>query len=126
MKNSSFKEIEKIILKAKNVLAAAHQGPDEDVIGSLAALGMYFKKIKKPNYLLSVSGVPESLKFIPDAKLIKSKHPKTPYDLIIGLDYGSRWRLGLDGYIEKYPKIPILVFDHHPIADQGADFGIVN
>ncbi|MDO8743329.1 MAG: bifunctional oligoribonuclease/PAP phosphatase NrnA [Candidatus Azambacteria bacterium] len=126
MKNSSFKEIQKIIAKSKNILVAIHQGPDADAIGSLAALGTYLKKIKKPNYLLSVSGVPESLRFIPGAKLIKSKHPKTPYDLIIGLDYGSEWRLGLDSYLEKYPKIPILIFDHHPVADQGANFGVID
>lgn len=126
MKNSSFKKIQKIIAKSKNVLAAAHQGPDADTIGSLAALGMYFKKIKKPHYLLSVSGLPESLKFIPGAELVKSKHPKIPYDLIIGLDYGSKWRLGLDGYTKKYPKIPVLVLDHHPVADQGANFGIID
>ncbi len=126
MKNSTFEEIQKITAKSKNILVAAHQGPDADVIGSLAALGFYLKKIKKTHYLLCVSGVPESLKFIPGVELIKSKYPKIPYDLIIGLDYGSRWRLGLDDYIKKYPKIPILVFDHHPIADQGADFGIIN
>ena len=113
-------------MRSKNILAAAHQGPDADTLGSLAAFGMYLKKIKKPHYLLSVSGVPESLKFIPGAGSIKSKHPKILYDLVIGLDYGSKWRLGLDSYIKKYPKIPILVFDHHPVADQGADFGIIN
>ncbi len=126
MKNSSFKEIQKIIAKSKNVLAATHQGPDADAIGSLAALGMYLKKIKKPNYLLSVSGVPESLKFITGAKLIKSKYPKISCDLIIGLDYGSKLRLGLNSYLEKHPKIPVLIFDHHPIADQGADFGVID
>ncbi|MEK7178152.1 MAG: DHH family phosphoesterase [Patescibacteria group bacterium] len=126
MKNSSFKEIEKIISKAKRILVVTHQGPDGDAIGSLLAFGFYLKKIKKPHYLLCVSGVPESLKFIPGAKLIKSKHPKTSYDLIIGLDYGSKWRLGLNGYIKKYLKIPILVFDHHPIADQEANIGVIN
>lgn len=126
MKNSSFEEIKKVISESKNILAAAHQGPDADTIGSLAALGLYFKKIHKPNYLLSVSGVPESLKFISGVNLIKSKHPKLPYDLIIGIDYGSRWRLGLDSYIRKYPNIPILVFDHHPVANQKANLGIID
>ncbi|MBI2446862.1 MAG: bifunctional oligoribonuclease/PAP phosphatase NrnA [Parcubacteria group bacterium] len=126
MRNLSFKEIEKIIKEAKKILVATHQGPDADAIGSLAALGMYFAKTKKQNYLLSISGVPESLKFIPGIRLIKSKHPKMPYDLIIGLDYGSEWRLGLNSYFKKYPKIPILIFDHHPVADQGANFGVID
>lgn len=125
MKNISFGKIEKIIKKAKRILVATHQGPDADAIGSLVALGMYLKKIKKTNYLLSTSGVPESLKFIPGVKLIKSKHPKIFHDLIIGLDYGSKWRLGLSSYLQKHPKIPILIFDHHPIADQGANFGAI-
>lgn len=126
MKNSSFKEIEKIISKAKNVLAATHQGPDADAIGSLAAFGFYLKKIKKPHYLLCVSGVPETLKFIPGTKSIESKYPKNNFDLIIALDHGQKNRLGLDSYFEKYSKTPILVFDHHLVSHQGGNFGIVN
>lgn len=126
MKNSSFKEIKKIILKAEKILAITHQGPDADAIGSLAALGLYFKKIKKPHELLCVSVIPESLKFIPGTKSIKLKHPKNKSDLIIGLDYGTKIQLGIDSYLKKYPEIPLLVFDHHLTTDQGADFGIVN
>jgi len=125
MKNSSFKEIERIISKAKKILVVTHQGPDGDAIGSLAAFGFYLKKIKKPHYLLCVSGVSESLKFIPGAKLIKSKHPKIYYDLIVGLDYGTKNQLGLDSYFKKYPKTPILVFDHHLLGGQGANFGVI-
>lgn len=126
MRNLSFKEIEKIIKKAKRILVATHQGPDGDAIGSLSAMGFYLRKIGKKPYLLCISGVPESLKFVPGAKLINSKHPKTPFDLIAGLDYGSKWRLGLDSYLKKYPKTPLLVFDHHLIMDQGADSGIID
>ncbi|MBI4919766.1 DHH family phosphoesterase [Candidatus Azambacteria bacterium] len=126
MKNSSFKEIEKIITGAKKILAVSHQAPDGDAIGSLAAFGFYLQKIKKPHYLLCVSGVPESLKFIPGAARIKSKHPKNPFDLIVGFDYGSKIQLGIESYLKKYPKIPILIFDHHLTADQAADFGIID
>ncbi|MDO8443408.1 MAG: DHHA1 domain-containing protein [Candidatus Azambacteria bacterium] len=126
MKNSSFKEIEKIILKAKNILAITHQGPDPDAVGSLAAFGFYLKKIKKPHYLLCTSVIPESLKFIPGAKSIKSKHPKHKFDLMTGLDYGTKILLGMDNYFKKYPEIPLLVFDHHLSTNQGANFGIVN
>lgn len=126
MKNNSFKEIEQIISKAKRILVAGHQGPDGDSIGSLIAMGLYLKKLGKNCYMLSVSGVPKSLKFIPGAKSIKSKHPKGKYDLIIGLDYGQKNRLGLDSYFEKYSQTPILVFDHHQISNQGGTFGIVD
>jgi phosphoesterase RecJ-like protein len=125
MKNSSFHQIEKIIKKAKRILVVTHQGPDGDAIGSLAAMGFYLKKIKKPHYLLCVSGVPDSLKFIPGTSGIKSKHPKIPYDLIIGLDYGSKIQLGLESYFKKYPEIPVLIFDHHLLGNQSADFGII-
>lgn len=125
MKNSGFKELEKTILKAKRILTVTHQGPDGDAIGSLAAFGFYLKKIKKPHYLLCVSGVPESLRFIPGAKLIKSKHPKIYYDLIVGLDYGTKNQLGLGSYFKKYPKTPVLIFDHHLLSGQGADFGVI-
>jgi len=125
MKNSSFKEIEKIILKAKKVLAVTHQGPDGDAIGSLAAFGFYLKKIKKPHYLLCVSGVPKYLKFLPGSSQIKSKYPKSGHDLIIGFDYGTKNQLGLESYFKKYPKTPTLAFDHHLLSGQGADFGVI-
>lgn len=126
MKNNSFKEIEKIILKAKNILAITHQGPDADAIGSLAAIGFYLKKIKKTHYLLCTSSIPESLKTIPGSSGIKSKHPKNKSDLIIGLDYGTKIQLGMESYFKKYPGIPLLVFDHHLSTAQDANFGIVN
>lgn len=125
MKNNSFKEIEKIIKKAKRIIVATHQGPDGDAIGSLVAMGLYLKKIRKQPYLLCISRVSESLKFISGTKLINSKNPHKSFDLIIGLDYGNRWRLGIDSYFKKHPKTPLLVFDHHPIADQSANFGII-
>jgi phosphoesterase RecJ-like protein len=124
-KNSSFKKIEKSIKKAGRILVACHLGPDGDAIGSLVAFGLYLKKIGKRPYMLCASGVPQSMKFVPGASLIKSKHPKAAYDLIIGLDYGALWRLGLDGYLKKYPKIPLMILDHHPIMEQEADFGII-
>ncbi len=126
MKNSSFKEIEKIISKAKNILLATHQKPDGDAIGSLAAFDLYLKKIRKPHYLLCVSGVSENLKFIFGSSQIKSKHPKNKYDLIIGLDYGTRIQLGMENYFEKHSKIPRLVIDHHLSTGQDANFGIVD
>lgn len=107
-------------------MAVTHQGPDADAIGSLAALGLYFKKIKKPHELLCVSVIPDSLKFIAGTKSIKSKHPRHKFDLIIGLDYGTKILLGLDNYFVKHPEIPLLVFDHHLSTGQDANFGIVN
>ncbi len=126
MKNSSFKEIEKIILKAGNILAVTHQNPDADAIGSLAALGFYLKKIKKPHYLLCASSMSDALKFIAGTKSIKSTHPKNKFNLIMGLDYGTKIQLGIENYLKKYPKISQLVFDHHLSTGQGANFGIVN
>ena len=126
MRNIGFKQIEKIIKRAKRILVATHQGPDGDAIGSLLVLGFYFKKIKKQHYLLCVSGVPHSLKFMPGSKSIKSKHPKIKFDLIIALDCGQKNRMGLDDYFRKYPDTPILIFDHHPIGGQGGNFGIIS
>jgi phosphoesterase RecJ-like protein len=126
MKNSTFHEIEKEILKAKKILVVTHQGADGDAIGSLVSLGMYLKKIGKQPYLLCTSGVPDFLKSIPTANTIKSKHPETNFDLIIGVDYGSLIKLGIDSYLKNHPSIPLLVLDHHIFHNQGANFGIVD
>lgn len=124
MKNLSFGRIEKIIKKSKRIIVACHLGPDADAIGSLLAFGAYLKKLRKTTYLLCSSGVPESLRPLKGSGFIKSKHPKAFFDLIIGLDHGNKWRLGLDSYTKKYPKTLILVFDHHPATGQG-DMGII-
>lgn len=125
MKNSSFKELENKIKNAKKILVATHQRPDGDAIGSLVAFGFYLKKLKKSHYLFSVSGVPDYLKFIPGSKKVTSVHPGSKFDLIIALDYGQKNRLGLDGYLKKYPETPILVFDHHIVNGQGGNFGVI-
>lgn len=126
MKNSGFQEIEKTIKSAKRILVVSHQGPDGDSVGSLVAFGSYLKKIKKPHYLLCVSPVPASLEFISGSKNIKSKQPKHSFDLIVGLDFGTRIQLGLENYFQKNSQVPLLVFDHHLSTGQGANFGMVD
>lgn len=122
---NNFKDIQNAIESAKNILVATHRDPDGDAIGSLLAVSFYLGKINKPFYAFSVSGVPEMFKLLPQINLIKDVVPSERYDLVLGLDYGARDRLGLEEYFALH-KSPLLAFDHHPKNGQLENFGIID
>ncbi len=110
---TDFTKAEKAIKEAKLILVATHRDPDGDAIGSLIAMGLYLKKIGKKPYLFSVSKPSGMYEFMPGFKLINSNIPKNKFDMVMGLDFGSRDRLGLEDYFRKYNPV-FLGFDHHP------------
>ena len=122
---SDFKDVQNAIESAKNVLVAAHRDPDGDAIGSLLAASFYLGKINKPFYAFSVSGVPEMFKLLPGIELIKDNVPSERYDLVLGLDYGVRDRLGLEEYFAQHGP-SLLALDHHPKNGQLENFGVID
>lgn len=122
---NNFKKAEQEIKNAKSILVATHHEPDGDAIGSILAVAFYLKKIGKKFYIFSFSGLPEIFKFLPGHDLIKKVLPEEKFDLIFGLDYGARDRMGLADYLKKYPT-PILAFDHHIVGRQMENYGVIN
>lgn len=121
----NFKDVQNAIESARNILVATHRDPDGDAIGSLLASVLYLEKIGKPFYAFSVSGVPEMFKFLPQVNLIKDVVPSERYNLVLGLDYGARDRLGLEEYFVQHEP-SLLALDHHPKNGQLENSGVID
>ncbi|MBI5408581.1 MAG: bifunctional oligoribonuclease/PAP phosphatase NrnA [Nitrospirae bacterium] len=110
-----------VIRQNGSFLIAGHINPEGDAIGSILALALGLKKIgKKDVYLLSRDGVPEILKFLPSAKLIKNSPPKKIYDVLMIVDCNVPERTGFKDLTGKNT----VVIDHHipPGDSDSAEF----
>ncbi|MBI5740016.1 MAG: bifunctional oligoribonuclease/PAP phosphatase NrnA [Nitrospirae bacterium] len=107
-----------VIKQNKSFIIAGHINPEGDAIGSALALALGLKKIgKKDVCVLFRDGVPESLKFLPSAKMIRQKPPRKEYDVFIIVDCNTLERTGFEGIKAKNT----VIIDHHvppPDADK--------
>lgn len=99
------------ILKThRSFLIAGHINPEADSIGSSLALAFGLKKLgKKDVRVLSKDPVPEILRFLPGAEMIKQRPPAREYDVLIIVDCNSMARTGYD----KLPARKTVIIDHH-------------
>src|SRR5258705_9183418 len=112
------------IKRSNRIAVATHQAPDPDAIGSLLAIGLGLKFLKKTMALICDDPVPDKLKFLPGSNEVMVEIPSDfGPDLFIGVDASDKERLGsasrhlLDG------SVPILNIDHHIT---NLNFGTVN
>jgi len=110
----NFLEAEKLIRQAQNILLATHEQADGDAIGSLLALKLGLGKFgKKVEALMPSSTVPQ-FNFLPGFIDLKTDAAKHNHDLIIGLDYGSPERLGIEQSALENKKF--ITIDHHLVG----------
>jgi phosphoesterase RecJ-like protein len=115
MKTSS--KLVNAIKNSKSFLIAGHINPEGDSIGSSLALALGLKKIGKKNVtVLSRDGVPEVLRFLPSAGMIKQKPPLKECDLLIIVDCNTLERTGF----ETVPAKTIVIVDHHVLSASDA------
>lgn len=115
--SQKFIQAKKMIERATGVLLVTHEEPDGDALGSMLALKMTLEKIGKKTTAFCSSSIPAVFNFLPQISQIKNRWDWPAADLIVGLDYGSVWRLGLDEHCLRQAK-NFLTFDHHLIDDQ--------
>jgi len=116
MFSETFNQAKNLIQHAGKILIASHAHPDPDAIGATLAVKRIAENLNREAALYNIDGVPDYLKFLPGVAAIKETVDYDGVDLIIGVDYGSFNRLGLDE--EKIAGIPFLTFDHHTASDQ--------
>jgi len=106
-----------IVKQNKSFIIAGHINPEGDAIGSALALALGLKKIgKKDICVLSRDGVPETLQFLPSAKLIKKRPPDKKYDVLFIVDCNTPERTGF----RELKAGNTVIIDHHiPPADAG-------
>lgn len=115
----AFDRAKEIIDRSEKILLATHKDPDADGIGSMLALHHFLKSPEKQTILFAPDPVPANYVFLSDAHKISADPPPrdVQIDAIIGLDYGSPERLGIDYLLND--DVPLITFDHH-LADRQA------
>lgn len=110
------------IKKNDNIYIVSHIQPDGDNIGSLLALGIALKSLKKNVYLIKSDEIPSDFLFLPQIRLIKDYSSNKDIDLLITLDSSDVDRLGKNKELLPLSK-KIINIDHHI---SNTNFGHIN
>lgn len=100
-----------LIKKSRSIIIACHINPDADAIGSMLALGIGLKRLKKRVFLISNDEVPVRYRDLPQVETIKKSHHK-PEDLAISVDCADIRQLGPAKNILMKCR-DVLEIDHH-------------
>ncbi len=98
-------------------LIVAHENPDGDAVGSTLGLALALMEMGKEVTAYNSDGVPETMRFLPQSRLIRSRIPAAArYDVVFVLDSGDLERCGLPVLDLSDTLINI---DHHPHSSFG-------
>jgi bifunctional oligoribonuclease and PAP phosphatase NrnA len=110
--------------KNRRFLVTSHQNLEGDAIGSMLAMAELLKQAGKKVILLPPEDMPDTYKFLPNAKKVKIRHniKNTDYDIACLLDCTGLDRLGK---VQKAIclKKPLMNIDHHISNEK---FGTIN
>ena len=115
MKEIGLNKTVQIIDQANNILILGHINPDGDCVGSMAALSLGLKSIKKKVAVWSDEPLPLKYRFIKIDFEKPCQENIDGFDLIIVVDTAVETRIGakLDF---KHNRTPVLAIDHHIAA----------
>ena len=121
-----FKQIKKIISKAKTIALFTHTSPDADGVCSCVALSNAIQFFNK-NAVVQIycEKIPNELKFLNVEEKILTNITDLKYDLLISLDTGSANQLGsFKEYFLNHKNT--IEMDHHFSRDSFAKFSYVD
>lgn len=106
-----------LIRQSNSFLIVGHINPEADSLGSSLALALGLKKLgKKDICVLSNDPVPEILKFLPSAGIVRKTPPRKEFDLVIIVDCNEVKRTGYESFRAKKTAI----IDHHVLPANAA------
>ena len=82
------------LIQADSVVIGCHQRPDGDTLGSSLGLAHVLRQLGKDVTVISVDGVPENYRFIPESETILASTYRRDFDLGILVDSESEKRVG--------------------------------
>lgn len=112
------------ILKAKKIAIFCHLNPDGDCIGSLLALGLALRRLRKKVFMISPDGLPHKYRGLPGAGLVK-KRLMTQVDLAITVDCNNKVMLG-EAFAGMRRADVILEIDHHEFRRPFGDIALID
>lgn len=121
-KKISLASLVKTIHSSKNILISTHQNPDGDGIGSILALGMGLKQLRKKVTWYMADPVPKMYQFLPgQEKIIGKLTAKDRFDLSFIVDLGEVERVG-DEFLNHPYRGKTISLDHHLKGEHNADY----
>ncbi|MFH1691038.1 MAG: bifunctional oligoribonuclease/PAP phosphatase NrnA [Candidatus Omnitrophota bacterium] len=127
MNKIMYKKVADELKRAKHIALCVHKFPDGDAIGSMVALALALKKIKKNVYLFSPSTVPLRYNFLPLFKSIKvSNRGQKHFDLAVAIDCASVVQLG-DMFKNVFNRsLKTIEIDHHAFRKSFAHISFID
>ncbi|MDD2804319.1 MAG: bifunctional oligoribonuclease/PAP phosphatase NrnA [Elusimicrobiales bacterium] len=121
---TEFKRLEELIVSSETFFLAGHLNPDGDTIGSMLAIASVLKRMGKKVTLFSQDPLPENLRFLPQARSVRSRLPKGKFDAAILLECSVPSRGGaLEPVLKRSAKV--VNIDHHKTSEFYGDINIV-
>lgn len=113
--------------RAKRIALCVHKFPDGDAIGSMVALALALKKIKKSVYLFSPSPMPLRYSFLPLFNSVKvSNQGQKHFDLAVAIDCASVIQLG-DMFENVFNRsLKTVEIDHHAFRKSFAGISFID
>lgn len=120
-----FSKLHDALRDAKSVLVVSDGKPDGDSLGSSTALYHWFKREGKHTRLFCIVPAPSGFQFL-DGIHDLTTDPSVfdeQFDMVIALDTTDAKHCGIEEYLKRMPKKPLLVnFDHHNTNSFAGDF----
>jgi len=106
-------DIVRELKKAQSIGVITHINPDGDAVGSVLAIALALKKLKKSAVVIKNDIIPDKYKFLPGQELITCIDDITAaLDILIVLDCGDADRLG-NGICLLEKAKTVINIDHH-------------
>ncbi len=117
-----YKEAWEKITSQNSILLASHIRPDGDTLGSVLALYLVLKRLKKRVRIYNPSKcIPKKFDFLPNIGKIVSSFDASEFDVIVSCDCGSLDRL----CISKKDSF-IVNIDHHKTNDYYGNINVID
>jgi len=114
------------IQESNSIVLACHVNPDGDALGSLLGLALSLRPLGKEVTCLSEDGVPDILRFLPGAELIRRETDSLEFDLALVVDSGELSRVGetIQPLVRRARRI--VNIDHHVVAGIFGDIRVLD
>lgn len=124
--NIQWAEASEAVNNAASILIVTHVSPDGDAIGSLLGLANALRERGRKVDTAVDEGVPDYLRFLYGAKMVKSKLKKGQWDLMISVDASDEPRTGEVGIYGRAHSRRVINLDHHATNTYFGDLFLVD